>query len=150
MPQLQRRSLLSSDNMEKDSRNIFREIKDDIADYAELKLEFIKLSTYERTAKVISLLSYGLILLFLAFFAILFIFLALGFFLGDWLGSSGLGFGLVAILYMILIAIIVKNKEEISSKVINEVIAALTANDVKNDQTRDEQPTTDTTGEADF
>lgn len=116
--------------MEKDSRNIFRELKEDIADYAELKLEFIKLSTYERTGKVISLLSYGLILLFLAFFTILFVFLALGFFLGDWLGSSGLGFGLVAILYMILIAVIVKNKERISAKVLNEVIAALTANDI--------------------
>ena len=74
--------------MEKDSGTVFRELKEDVSAYVELKLELLKLSTYERTGKVIAVLSYGLILLFLAFFAILFIFLALGFFLGDWLGSA--------------------------------------------------------------
>ena len=68
--------------MEKDSGTVFRELKEDVSAYVELKLELLKLSTYERTGKVIAVLSYGLILLFLAFFAILFIFLALGFFLG--------------------------------------------------------------------
>ena len=65
--------------MEKDSGTVFRELKEDVSAYVELKLELLKLSTYERTGKVIAVLSYGLILLFLAFFAILFIFLALGF-----------------------------------------------------------------------
>ena len=41
---------------------------------------------------------------------ILFIFLALGFFLGDWLGSSGFGFGIVAVLYLLLIGIIIMNR----------------------------------------
>ena len=62
--------------MEKDSGTVFRELKEDVSAYVELKLELLKLSTYERTGKVIAVLSYGLILLFLAFFAILFIFLA--------------------------------------------------------------------------
>ena len=65
--------------MEKDSGTVFRELKEDVSAYVELKLELLKLSTYERTGKVIAVLSYGLILLFLAFFAILFIFLALVF-----------------------------------------------------------------------
>ena len=67
--------------MEKDAGEIFRELKKDLSAYVELKLELLKLNTYERTGKVIAVLSYGVILLFLAFFAILFIFLALGFFL---------------------------------------------------------------------
>ena len=65
--------------MEKDAGEIFRELKKDLSAYVELKLELLKLNTYERTGKVITVLSYGVILLFLAFFAILFIFLALGF-----------------------------------------------------------------------
>ena len=69
--------------MEKDSGKIFRELKEDVSTYVELKLELLKLSTYERSGQLIAVLSYGLILLFLAFFAILFIFLALGFFMGD-------------------------------------------------------------------
>ena len=75
--------------MEKDAGEIFRELKKDLSAYVELKLELLKLNTYERTGKVIAVLSYGVILLFLAFFAILFIFLALGFFLGDLFGSVG-------------------------------------------------------------
>ena len=135
--------------MEKDAGEIFRELKKDLSAYVEL-LELLKLNTYERTGKVIAVLSYGVILLFLAFFAILFIFLALGFFLGDLFGSVGSGFGVVAVLYLLLIGIIVMNKGRISNKVLNVVISALTTNDDKTNATDNEQSTTDTTGETDF
>ena len=130
--------------MEKDAGEIFRELKKDLSAYVELKLELLKLNTYERTGKVIAVLSYGVILLFLAFFAILFIFLALGFFLGDLFGSVGSGFGVVAVLYLLL------NKGRISNKVLTVVISALTTNDDKTNATDNEQSTTDTTGETDF
>ena len=133
--------------MEKDAGEIFRELKKDLSAYVELKLELLKLNTYERTGKVIAVLSYGVILLFLAFFAILFIFLALGFFLGDLFGS---GFGVVAVLYLLLIGIIVMNKDRISNKVLNVVISALTTNDDKTNATDNEQSATDTSGETDF
>lgn len=126
--------------MEKDSGKVFRELKEDLSAYVELKLELLKLSTYERTGKVISVLSYGMILLFLAFFAILFIFLAFGFFLGTWLGSLGSGFAIVAILYLLLIGLIMMNKDKISTKVLNEVIVAMAANDDKHNATNNEQP----------
>ena len=135
--------------MEKDAGEIFRELKKDLSAYVELKLELLKLNTYERTGKVIAVLSYGVILLFLAFFAILFIFLALGFFLGDLFGSVGSGFGVVAVLYLLLIGIIVMNKGRISNKVLNVVISALTTNDDKTNATDNEQSATDTTGETD-
>ena len=134
--------------MEKDAGEIFRELKKDLSAYVELKLELLKLNTYERTGKVITVLSYGVILLFLAFFAILFIFLALGFFLGDLFGSVGSGFGVVAVLYLLLIGII--NKDRISNKVLNVVISALTTNDDKTNATDNEQSATDTSGETDF
>ena len=136
--------------MEKDAGEIFRELKKDLSAYVELKLELLKLNTYERTGKVIAVLSYGVILLFLAFFAILFIFLALGFFLGDLFGSAGAGFGVVAVLYLLLICIIVMNKDRISNKVLNVVISALTTNDDKTNAIDNEQSATDTTGETDF
>ena len=129
--------------MEKDSGEIFRELKKDLSAYVELKLELLKLNTYERTGKVIAVL-------FLAFFAILFIFLALGFFLGDLFGSAGSGFGVVAVLYLLLIGIIIMNKDRISNKVLNVVISALTTNDDKTNATDNEQSATDTTGETDF
>ncbi|WP_287621773.1 phage holin family protein [Parabacteroides sp.] len=134
--------------MEKDSGKIFSELKKDVTAYMESKLELLKLSAYERTGKVISVLSYGLILLFLGFFAILFIFMAVGFFLGEWLGSSGAGLGIVALLYLLLIGIILLTKDRIRTKIINEVIAALSANDDKN-ETNYEQAA-NPAGETDF
>ena len=135
--------------MEKDSGQVFCDLKKDLSTYAELKLELLKLSTYERTGKVISVLSYGLILLFLIFFAFLFVFLTMGFFLGNWLGSIGMGFGIVALIYLLLIWIVIKNKNRISAKILNEVIAALTANDDKNSTTDNEQPA-NPSGETNF
>lgn len=124
--------------MEKDPDKILQALKEDVSAFVELKLELLKLNTYERTGKVIAVLSYGLVLLFLAFFAILFIFLALGFFLGEWIGLTGAGFGLVAVLYVLLMGVIVRNRERISAEVLNEVIVTLLANDDKKNETNDE------------
>jgi len=115
--------------MEKDSQQLFNELKNDLSAYIESKLELLKLGTYERTGKVISVLSYGIVLLFLAFFVLLFIFLALGFYLGALFNSTGSGFIAVAVLYLLLIAFIMKNKKKICDKVLNIVIAALLGND---------------------
>lgn len=46
--------------MEKDAGEIFRELKKDLSAYVELKLELLKLNTYERTAITFPVLSYVL------------------------------------------------------------------------------------------
>ena len=99
--------------MEKDSNAIFRKLKEDISAYVELKLELLKLNTYESVGKVIAVLSYSVILLCIAFFAILFIFLAFGFYISELCGSTSIGFAVVALLYLLLIGIIVLNKNSI-------------------------------------
>ena len=135
--------------MEKDSGKIFRELKDDVSTYVELKLELLKLSTYERSGQLIATLSYGLILLFLAFLAILFIFFALGLFLGDAFNSMGAGFAVVAGLYFLLIGLVVLNKNTICRMIINIVLAALNDND-DNDDATDQQQSANSAGETDF
>lgn len=135
--------------MGKDAEQIFRKLKEDLSAYVELKVELLKLTAYERTETNFPVLSYGLILLFLAFFAILFIFLALGFFLGDILDNVAGGFAIVALLYMILFAIIIFNKNKISEAIVNEIISVLTAIEDKKKESDNEQ-TTDTAGETDF
>lgn len=121
-----------------DSGQIFENLKKDLSAYLELKLELLKLNTYERTGKVIGILSYGLIILFLVFFAILFIFLALGFFLGDIFDSSAAGFGTVSLMYLIIVVIVVCNKERIKNAILNAVISALVGNEDKQ-KTENEQ-----------
>ncbi|WP_085535975.1 hypothetical protein [Massilibacteroides vaginae] len=135
--------------MEKDSEQVFNRIKKDVIAFFELKFELLKLSTYERTGKVLGVLSYGLILLFTAFFAFLFIFLALGFFLGELFNSEAMGFVSVAMLYVILILVIIANKNKVVEKVENEIIAALMSNDEEknNDTEKNEQQASDPSGE---
>ena len=131
----------------KDSEKVFQDLKQDISTYVELKLELLKLNTYERVGKVIALLSYGLILIFLVFFAVLFIFLALGLFLGEILDMPSAGFAIVSIFYLLIIWLITANKNKIHSKIQNILIAALTANEEKSKTNEDSQSTTDTSGE---
>ncbi|MDR1224733.1 MAG: phage holin family protein [Tannerella sp.] len=119
--------------MEKDAEKIFRELKDDISTYAELKLELIKLNAYERTGKVIASLSYGLLLSALIFFAILFAMLTLGFLLSKWLDSTAAGFAIVAGLYLILILLVIFQKERIRLRVVNLIISALNSDEQKKD-----------------
>lgn len=80
--------------MEKEAEKIFCELREDISTYLQLKYKLLKLNATERVAKLIAILSQGIILILLFFFTILFLFLALGFFLGDCLGSTALGFSL--------------------------------------------------------
>ena len=49
--------------MEKDSGTVFRELKEDVSAYVELKLELLKLSTYERTGHSRSLIWLDIIVL---------------------------------------------------------------------------------------
>ena len=81
--------------MENIAEKTFAELKEDISTYVELRLELLILNTYERVAKTIAVFSYGIVFVLLAFFAILFLCLAVGFFLGELLGSLALGFVLV-------------------------------------------------------
>ncbi len=132
-----------------DNEKVFQKLKQDVSAYMELKMELLKLNTYERIGKVIGLLSYGLILLFLAFFAVLFIFLALGFFLGEILDVPGSGFAMVALLYGVIFWLIIKNEAKIRTRILNLVIAALVANDDKQHAKDNEQPSaTDTAGKT--
>lgn len=135
--------------MEKNSEQLFDRIKKDLIAYLELRFDYLKLSTYERTGKVLGVLSYGLVILFTAFFAFLFIFLSLGFFLGELFDSEGLGFISVAVLYLILILALLMNKARIVSSVENEIISALMSNDEKtNDTENNEQQASNSSGET--
>lgn len=129
--------------MEKTPEKLVEKIKQDVLAYLELKIEFFKLSTYERTGKVFGVLSYGLILVFTAFFAFLFVFLSLGFFLGEIFRSQGAGFISVALIYLIFIFILILNKKRITTAVENVVISSLMLNDDKNNIADNNDPKDD-------
>ena len=120
--------------MEKETGKVFQELKKDLTTYVELKMELLKLNTYERTGKVTAGLSYGLIMVFLILFAILFIFMAIGFLLGDVFDNTAGGFACVFLMYAVIIYCVVRRKEKILSKIQDEIIEALMINDDRNDK----------------
>lgn len=126
----------------KDSGKIFQNLKNDISAYINFKLELLKLNTYEKTGEIIGLLSYGLILFFLIVFVILFLFLSLGFFLGDLFDNTAIGFGIIAFLYLLFIRISIKNANWIQAKILNAVIAVLMANEEQQNNKEDERHST--------
>jgi len=123
--------------MGKDAEKIFHELKDDISTYAELRLKLIKLSSYERISRVLAILSYGLLLWALLFITVQFALLALGFLLSQWLDSMAAGFGIVAALYVVQVALVIYNKDRIRLKVMNIIISALNSNEHDKDATTD-------------
>ena len=126
--------------MDKKAEDVFRELKEDITTYAELKLELLKISTYEKGGKVLAVLSYGLLLFALVAIAVFFALLALGFLLSEWLHSTAAGFGIVSVLYIIQILLLIANRKRVRSKIINIIIASLI-----NDEQKEEEVTKDAT-----
>jgi len=119
--------------MEKDAEKVFRELKDDVSTYAELRLELLKINAYERIGKMIGILSYGLLLSALVLITLLFVMLTLGFLFSNLLGSTAAGIGIVAAFYLMLVVVVMVNKNRISLKVTNIIISALQSIDHKKD-----------------
>ncbi len=126
-------------DIDKDASEIFRNLKQDISDYAGLKFEIIKLDTYERIGKVIATLSYGIVLVTLIFFVILFIFLALGFYLGSVFESEGLGFALVTAIYLSMIVLLILNKKWVHSIVLNNIVETMMTKDAMDENLKTEE-----------
>lgn len=133
--------------MENDAEKIFTDLKDNISTYAGLKFRLLKLMAIERVAGVTSALSHGLILVLFAFFTVLFLFTALGFYLGELLNNVALGFLIVGGIYFLFTLGFIGAKKGIRIRLMNIIIAALLTNDEhdndEKDQSTDATRTTD-------
>jgi hypothetical protein len=89
--------------MDIDTDQPLKALKAQILEYIELKTELTRLSLIEYVAKVASFIFaaiVGIIILSLVFLSL---FIALSFFIGQWLHSYGLGFLISAAFYLILL-----------------------------------------------
>jgi len=118
--------------MDENLENFFRDLKDDVSTYTELKLNLLKLNAYERISKVIAVFSYGLLLMLISVIAFLFFMLMFVYLLNRWLDSEFAGYGIVAIIFLILIVIVVINKKRICLTVINVILSTLYSIDKRN------------------
>ena len=115
--------------MNKETDQFFTDLKETLSAYVDIKLQLVRLSAYEKSARAVALSALGLMLFFTLLFALLFVFLTLGFFLGEIIGSDALGFSIVALAYLILLGIQVIMRNRIRRWIENLVINELTKDD---------------------
>lgn len=111
--------------MGNESEQILNELKKRISTYIELKAEWVKLTAYERIAKIVAVLSHSLISVILLLFALLFVCITLGFFIGEQTGSTSLGFLVVMLLCILILSIVALSKKRIQNRVANLIIQVL-------------------------
>lgn len=122
------------DENKHDNKSALSDLKDEIVEYAELRAELAKLSTFELLSKAVVSAMSMLILLIFAFFFLFFIFLAAGFYFGELLNSPAKGFLIVAFFYFVLALIyILIRKRFIENPLRNTIIDMLSKNESENE-----------------
>ena len=98
---------------------IIAALKTDIKELIATKLELTRLEIFEKSSAAGSFLIYGVLIINLIFFALLFAFVALGFLFGKWVGSIAGGFALVALIYLVLLIILLACRKSILNRLQN-------------------------------
>lgn len=80
-----------------------KSLKDQMLEYIELKTELARLSLVEYIAKIASFVFAAIVGIIIISLVFLSIFIALSFFIGQWVHSYGLGFLISAAIYLILL-----------------------------------------------
>jgi lipopolysaccharide export LptBFGC system permease protein LptF len=112
-----------------------KDLKKDISEYVDLKVEHTKLLAYEKIAKLISASTSYLLIGLFSFFAFLFLSFTVAFYLGNITGSTAMGFGIVTIIYLvILLAILIFRKKYFENGMTNKIIGVLMEEDNDEDE----------------
>lgn len=95
-----------------------------IKDYAEKRIELIKLDATEKSLKVIGISVPLMIISVLAIFFIFLLNISLGLFLGNWIGNFAYGFLILAGVYLLLMIVIFLLRNSIKKLITNKAIEA--------------------------
>ena len=91
-------------------------LKTDVKELIDTKLELARLEVFEKTSVASSFLIYGLIIILVVFFALLFAFIALSILFGAWINSPAGGFAIVALIYLGLLIILFACRKSILNR----------------------------------
>ncbi|HTE10037.1 MAG TPA: phage holin family protein [Chitinophagaceae bacterium] len=91
--------------MPTDKQSFFEETQDLVESYVNNRLRLFKLQTAEKSSRVVTLLFAGLVMGILSFFVLLFISIMAAYFFSEKFHSQFYGFGIVALIYILLLLI---------------------------------------------
>jgi hypothetical protein len=94
-------------------------IKADVKELIHTKIKLLRLEVFEKTSTVGSFLIYGLIVMNIVFFALLFAFIALGFLIGQRIGNFAGGFAIVTLIYLVILVFLFIGRKPILRRLQN-------------------------------
>lgn len=103
----------------------FNDIKKDLQEYVEVRMNLIKLHTAENISRILSQTATFAIIGYLLFFILLFFSFAVGFFLAERFHSNELGFLTVSGIYLILLLLFLTIRKRVIEKPIIKAIVKL-------------------------
>jgi len=107
---------------ERSSSGIFKEIKDAIEENIDARIELLQLEATDRTARLVGAMTYGIIAGVLLVFVLLFLSLVAGFYFTELTGSTLKGFGIVAVIYVLLVVLLMVFRKKFINLVTNSIV----------------------------
>jgi ABC-type multidrug transport system permease subunit len=107
---------------EEQETSFFKESRQQLEQYVQDRVLLLKLQMVEKASQLIALLFTGLTLALLAFFILLFVSIMAGYFFANVTGSLYIGFGIVAIFYILLFILIVSLRKKVIEKHIVDAV----------------------------
>jgi len=109
----------------KDINALIDDTKSELSEYVEKRLKSIRLRAYETTAIAGSYITYGLVVILMAYFIFFLFLLSLGYLLGEWLNSNAAGFGILIVLSSIGLFIFLKRGKSFRRTIANLVVSII-------------------------
>ncbi|MDR0334146.1 MAG: phage holin family protein [Dysgonamonadaceae bacterium] len=116
---------------EKKASTLFEEMRDDVSSYITGTIELGKLEVYEKISTGSAATAYGVFIGGVSLFAFVFVFVAIAFYLADILGSTWMGFGVVAGAAILIVLLMLLLKKSIKGAIANSVAKFLMKKDNK-------------------
>ncbi len=107
---------------EEQETSFFKESRQQLEQYVQDRVLLLKLQMVEKASQLIALLFTGLTLALLAFFILLFVSIMAGYFFANVTGSLYIGFGIVALFYILLFILIVSLRKKVIEKHIVDAV----------------------------
>lgn len=118
---------------EEQETSFFKESRQQLEQYVQDRVLLLKLQMVEKVSQLIALLFTGLTLALLAFFILLFVSIMAGYYFANVTGSLYIGFGIVALFYILLLLLIVSLRKKVIEKHIIDAVIKIFMDKSAND-----------------
>lgn len=105
--------------------SFFANYKDLLVDYADKRIELVKLEAAEKVAIIGGLSASFLLIMLFSFLSLMFVSVMFGFLLAEMSGSMLSGFSLLALLYVFLLILVIVFRKNISKPISNLLVKIL-------------------------